>query len=87
MEKLIIRKEEIFTIIGHGYEKVITGPWYNKKTIEIFPKISVFIKNQQEPWIINYKTEDEMLKGIHDIIIELENKSSDFIDLIEFKKL
>ena len=83
---VIIRKSEVFTVISKGYKKEVIGKWIFKKTYEIFPEILIFIKDQAKPWTIEFKSEDEMIKELNDFISELENKSTEFIDLSKFFK-
>ena len=83
---LNIRKSEIFTVISKGYKKEVTGRWIFKKIHEIFPEILIYVKGQLKPWIVEYKTEDEMIKELSDFMSELENKSTEFIDLSKFFK-
>lgn len=83
---LMIRKTEIFTVITKGYKKKTLGFWKFKSTEEVFPEVLIFVKGQNKPWSIKYKTEDEMIKAHSELMDDLENKTYDFIDLSKYQK-
>lgn len=83
---LMIRKTEIFTVITKGYKKKTLGFWKFKSTEEVFPEVLIFVKGQNKPWCIEYKTEDEMIKAHSELMDDLENKTYDFIDLSKYQK-
>lgn len=83
---LMIRKTEIFTVITRGYKKETLGFWKFKSTKEVFPEVLIFVKGQNKPWRIEYKTEDEMIKAHSELMDDLENKIYDFIDLSKYQK-
>ena len=52
----------------------------------MFPEVLIFVKGQNKPWSIEYKTEDEMIKAHSELMDDLENKTYDFIDLSKYQK-
>lgn len=79
-KKVFIRKSDIKTVVSYNYFEEEIGGFFSSKKIKHYPKFIIFCSlDKSKPYTRWFKTDEELEKALEELMLDLEDKTKDFL--------